>query len=119
MNFSRRRQTVTHILAALLFLLALFPAHLPASSLTLAWNPNAEPDLAGYNIYYGIQSGDYDFVIDAGNVTQYTMTGLESAVRYYFALTAYDTSLNESDFSPEVSAIINNELAVDFGSAGL
>ena len=60
----------------MLFLLALSPAHLAASELTLAWDPNTEPDLAGYNLYYGTQSGAYDFVIDVGNITQYTLAGL-------------------------------------------
>jgi hypothetical protein len=105
MNPSGKKQTVTFIISASLFLLALFPPRLTASELTLAWDPNAEPDLAGYNIYYGIQSGYYDFVIDAGNVTQYTITGLEPETLYYIALTAYDTSNNESDFSNEVSGV--------------
>jgi hypothetical protein len=119
MNFSRKSQAVTHILSALLLLLALFPVHLSASSLTLAWDPNTELDLAGYKVSYGTRPGDYNFTIDVGNVTQYTVTGLAPGSRYYFVLTAYDTSLNESNFSPEVSAVTGNELAVDFGSDGL
>jgi len=73
--------------------------------LTLAWNPNTEADLAGYKVYYGTQSMEYDFVIDVRNVTRYTVRGLEPGALYYLALTAYDTSLNESDFSGEVSAV--------------
>jgi len=40
-----------------------------------------------------------------GNVTQHTVTDLEPETRYYFAVTAYDTSLNESGFSEEVSGV--------------
>ncbi|MFX0202564.1 MAG: CFI-box-CTERM domain-containing protein [Candidatus Hodarchaeota archaeon] len=97
------------ILAVSLFLLALFPAHLSASSLTLAWDPNTEPDLAGYKVYYGTRSGDYDDAIDVGDVIQYTVWGLEPETRYYLALTAYDTSWNESDFSWEVSGITGDD----------
>ncbi|NIS62587.1 MAG: hypothetical protein GTO13_18345, partial [Proteobacteria bacterium] len=77
--------------------------------LTLAWDPNTESDLAGYRVYYGIQSSDYDFVVDTGDVTQYKLRGLKPDTQYYFALTAYDTSGNESDFSAEVGAITDNE----------
>ena len=67
MNPLGKKKTVTFIFSALLFLFVvavLFPAHLAASTLTLAWDPNTEEDLAGYKIYYGTRPGDYDFVID-------------------------------------------------------
>ena len=119
MNFPQKRQTITDIVSASLLLLALFPAHLSAGAVTLVWDPNIEDDLAGYNVYYGIGSRVYDSFIDVGNITSCTVTDLEPETQYYFAITAYDTSLNESDFSGEVSAITSNELAVDFGSMGL
>jgi hypothetical protein len=105
MKFSYQGQIVTIILSASLFLLVFLPLCSSASSLTLAWDPNMEDDLAGYNIYYGIRSGDYDRVIDAGDVTQRTVRNLKPEIRYYFSLTAYDFSGNESDFSGEVSAV--------------
>jgi hypothetical protein len=111
MNLPGKRQTMSFILAASLFLLALFHARLSAASLTLAWDPNTEPDLAGYKIYYGTRSEDYDVAIDVGHVMQYTVWGLEPETRYYLALTAYDTSWNESDFSWEVSAITGDDPA--------
>jgi hypothetical protein len=98
-----KRQIFSLTLLASSVLLALFPSPLAASTLTLAWNPNTEDDLAGYKVYYGVQSGNYDSIIDVGNVTQYTVTNLEPETRYYFAVTAYDTSSNESDFSEEVT----------------
>ena len=107
MNPSRKRQIVTSIPLVSLVLLALFPSRLAASVLTLAWSGNIENDLAGYKAYFGTRSGDYDSVIDVGNVTQYTIRGLEPETRYYVALTAYDASRNESDFSEEVSGISN------------
>jgi len=100
---------VATILSISLLLLALFPAPLAASTLTLAWDPNMEDDLAGYKVYYGTQSGDYDSVADIGNVSQYKVRGLRPETRYYLALTAYDFSGNESGFSEEVSAITDNE----------
>jgi hypothetical protein len=105
MKLPKKRQLPTIGFSALLFLLAFSPTTVAASELTLAWDPNTEDDLAGYKVYYGIQSGNYDSIIDVGNVTQYTVTDLEPETRYYFAVTAYDTSLNESGFSEEVSGV--------------
>lgn len=79
----------------------------------LTWDPpttntDGTPltDLAGYKVYYGTASGNYDTIVDAGNATSYTVTSLISDVTYYFATTAYDTSANESGFSNEVSKTI-------------
>jgi hypothetical protein len=83
----------------------LLPANSLASYLTLAWDPNTEPDLAGYRVYYGTTSGEYVDSIDVGNITTYRLDDLLDGVTYFIALTAYDTSGNESDFSHEVSGI--------------
>jgi hypothetical protein len=108
MNFPGKRQLLTFWFSASLFLSAFFPTSVVASALTLAWDPNTEDDLAGYKVYYGLQSGNYDSVIDVGNVTEYTVTDLTSETRYYFVVTAYDTSLNESGFSEEVSGVTDS-----------
>ena len=101
----RKRKIVPLILSASLLLFALFPARLAATALTLAWDLNTEADLAGYKVYYGTRSRDYDSIIDVGNVTQDTIKGLAPETRYYLALTAYDFSGNESDLSAEASAV--------------
>jgi hypothetical protein len=72
------------------------------ADVTLAWDPNSEPDLEGYNFYWGYASRDYAFSKDVGNVTEYTVTGLIPGITYYFAVTAYNTSGLESDYSDEV-----------------
>ncbi|OPY79365.1 MAG: Fibronectin type III domain protein [Syntrophorhabdus sp. PtaU1.Bin153] len=72
------------------------------ADVTLAWNANTESTLAGYRIYYGTVSGNYTSNIDVGNVTTFTVTGLNDGVTYYFAATAYDTSRIESAYSNEV-----------------
>ena len=66
------------------------------------WDANVESDLAGYRVYYGLTSGDYNKVIDVGNQISCIISGLLDTT-YYFAVTAYDTSGNESDYSDEVS----------------
>jgi hypothetical protein len=60
-------------------------------------------DLAGYRIYHGTVSHIYDPpAVDAGNVLTYQWNGLTPGT-HYFAVTAYDTSNNESENSAEVS----------------
>lgn len=79
------------------------------NSATLSWsapmlNVDGTPlnDLAGYKIYLGTSSGAYTTTVDVGNSTTYSMTGLDVNKTYYYAVTAYDTSGNESNYSTEV-----------------
>jgi hypothetical protein len=72
------------------------------ASVTLAWDPSAEPDVAGYRVHYGLHSRTYPLVVDAGNVTKQTIGDLQEGVFYYFAVTAYDSAGLESDFSGEI-----------------
>src|SRR4030042_6587966 len=74
-----------------------------AAQLRLAWDANAEGNLAGYKLYYGTGSRSYGIPINVGKVTTYTLTGLTGGQTYYLALTAYDTANNESSKSNEVS----------------
>ncbi|MGB8170219.1 MAG: fibronectin type III domain-containing protein, partial [Chthoniobacteraceae bacterium] len=63
---------------------------------------NPEPDIAGYRLYYGTSSGTYPQMFDVGNTTGATVSNLAAGSRYYFAVTAYDTSYLESLPSDEV-----------------
>ena len=74
-----------------------------AAQIGIRWDPNTEPDLAGYRVYYGTASGSYGSPIDVGNVTSYTLTGLSAGQLYFIAVTAHDTSNNQSGYSNEVS----------------
>ena len=88
---------------ALALLLILFSSSACAVQITLAWDSNDEPDVAGYIVYYGMQSRYYDYDVDVGNYNSVTISGLVEDVMYYFAVTAYDNEGNESDFSEEIS----------------
>jgi hypothetical protein len=89
-------------LLILLVTIPLFFQSAWAADIRLAWDPNNEPDLAGYKVYYGTASRTYGPPIDVANVTTCTLTGLDPRYTYYFAVTAYDTSNRESSFSDEV-----------------
>ena len=78
-----------------------------AADVALQWDPNTEPTLGGYNVYYGTSSGSYGTNADVGNLTTFTVTGLSPGATYYFATTAYNsTRTSESGFSNEVSTTI-------------
>lgn len=78
---------------------------LQSGTFVLGWDPNREPDIAGYRVYYGTAPGAYGPPIDVGNQTTHRLDGLVSGARYYIAVTAYDTSGLESTFSNEVSKV--------------
>lgn len=90
----------------LLFLFYAAPS-LYAVDVTLAWERNAEPDVLGYRIYYGIASRTYSRSIDVGNVTAYTVTGLGTGI-YFFAVTAYNAAGLESGYSNEVWTTVSS-----------
>ena len=78
-----------------------------AATVQVTWNPNTEPDLSGYKLYHGTASGQYGEPVDVGNVTGHIMEITpEYGATYYFALTAYDTSGNESGYSDEASCFV-------------
>lgn len=78
------------------------------AQIKLAWDPNTEPDLVGYRVYYGTASRTYGTSIDVGNVTSYTLTGLTLGQTYFIAVTAHNT-VSESGYSNEVSGTTAND----------
>jgi hypothetical protein len=86
------------------------PIHLTFVGSTLSWtattaNIDGSPleDIEGYRVYYGTESKKYKVSYDVRNVTTYKVDDLVDWKTYYFAVTAYDTSGNESPYSEEIS----------------
>jgi hypothetical protein len=86
-----------------LLILTAFGLTARAGSVTLAWNPSTNSDVAGYTVYYGEASGDYSSSVDAGPNLSATITGLTPGVTYYFVALAYDANGDESPFSNEIT----------------
>jgi len=84
-----------------------------AKDVTLEWDPNTEPDLAGYEVYYkagssgepydGTGATEGDSPIDVGDVTTFTLHSLADDVTYFLVVKAYDTEGLYSDYSNEVA----------------
>jgi hypothetical protein len=94
------------------------PAGLTVSAgngkVTLTWRKVNDINVKGYMVYYGPAPHNYlgtgatpgDSPIDAGSATTIEISGLTNGSLYYFAVTAYDSSLprQQSGFGAEVSA---------------
>jgi hypothetical protein len=92
-------------LAALTWVL-MFASSAHAASVIATWNANTESDLAGYKLKYGQSPGVHGTVIDVGNATTRTVSGLTAGATYYFVVTAYDLTGNESGPSGEASVTL-------------
>lgn len=76
---------------------------------------NSESDLAGYIVYYGTSSHVYTSMSTGAGLSGDGSTGLPNKVipglldgtTYYFGVTAYDATGNESTFSGEVSVAVS------------
>ncbi len=73
-----------------------------AADLKISWQPNNEPDLAGYFVYYGVQTGFYNYRLAVGPQPEYTIRDLKPGATYFIAVTAVDTAGNESTFSEQI-----------------
>ena len=88
------------------------PAQAELQNCTITWTPNSEADLAGYRVYVaptslGYVKGSPGVTVGKGATTaRCSQLGLTVPQTYYFAMTAYDTTGNESAFSNEVSRFI-------------
>lgn len=87
--------------------LFLYPVeNVGCGGLQLKWERAVENNIIGYKIYYGTSTQNYNTYINAGNVLEYTVTGLIESAEYYFAVTARNNYGLESKFSNEQSAIV-------------
>ncbi len=93
-----------------ILLLSAEAAH--AATLQLAWNPNPEPNIAGYKIEFGNQPGVHPNVIDVGNQTSWQLSGLTDGLPYYIAVRAYNMSGVLSPPSVEVSSRVGVAFSV-------
>ncbi|WP_029917887.1 fibronectin type III domain-containing protein [Pelobacter seleniigenes] len=85
-----------------------------ALDITLSWDASPSDSVAGYKVYYnkgddtlpleGTGAIEGDSPIDVGDNLSAKLSGLDDNAVYYFSVTAYDGSGNESTFSN----IVNN-----------
>jgi hypothetical protein len=77
---------------------------LAAQSVTLAWDPSVETNLAKYSLYYGVSRGTYSTQLDVSpNRAAATVSNLLAGQTYFFVVTARDVDGLKSVPSNEVS----------------
>ena len=100
-NFSNLRPLNIIFVAAFLLSFVYSARVVHSAQVTLEWQASSG-NIAGYNVYQGTSSKDYDVTLDVGNWTSLTIADLEDGEAYYFSVTAYDLEDNESEYSNEV-----------------
>lgn len=113
-----RPRIFTFSILSVLSTLMLMASLCPAADLTLAWDPNPDPPVEGYRVYYGTRSYYYTSVIDVGNQTALTITGLLPGVTYFFSATAYSAAGDESYYSSEIVYTVPGATVSSSGSGG-
>jgi hypothetical protein len=93
------------VFVLLSFFVLFSPETVNAIDVTLAWEANTSPDLAGYRIYYREEGQPYDdnYPLWEGDETTCTIYSLDDTTNHYFVARAFDIYSNESPDSTEVS----------------
>jgi len=105
------------IACGLLLALALLSQHVSvaAASVSLAWDPGLDENLAGYNIYRSIQAGVFNSAPLNGTNLLRTETFSDSSVQvgqtYYYVVKAVNSSGAESAPSNQIQVTINNPVS--------
>jgi fibronectin type 3 domain-containing protein len=71
-------------------------AILGLESIELAWEPNTEPDLAGYRVYRALGSGEFSLLADAVEGPSFSDRMAAASGVHRYRVTAVDRSGNES-----------------------
>ena len=77
-----------------------------AANLTLAWDANPEPNIAGYVVEWGTAAAPFSNSATVGNVTTWTLGTAVAGTTYSFRVLAFNTSGEFSDPSTAVSGSV-------------
>ena len=92
------------VVSAWLVLLGQFPVF-AVQDVVISWDASGDTKVVGYKIYYGSSSRAYTNVVDVGNSTSVTISGLTEGSTNYFAATTYAAEASESSYSEEVVCV--------------
>ena len=75
------------------------------STINLFWTPNTESDLAGYRLYFYDNQGAVARKLDLKSASNYNLLNVPADTTYTVAVSAYDSTGNESAKSGTLSAV--------------
>ena len=86
-----------------------------AQSVTLAWSPSTNPDIASYGIYRSTNSDSNFVLLNAINHpdTMYIDNTVQWDTQYYYAATSIDQYSNESGFSNSIDTLLHAATPVE------
>jgi hypothetical protein len=87
-----------------------------AQQFAVAWDASPDTNVTGYTVYYGTNSGSYDFRMDVGTNTMTAIPDLGPWATYYLVVTAYNAAGVESPPSSEISSTIPASLQLTSGA---
>jgi hypothetical protein len=73
-----------------------------ANAVSLVWEPDSEPDLAGYSVYRSEGNGPWRKLADTNTVPSYSDATVEHGKTYHYAVSAFDKAGNPSERSAPV-----------------
>src|SRR4051812_32000760 len=111
-----RSLLLTHVKALVFSTFSFCSAAWGGQSVTLGWDAETSTNVAGYVVYYGTNSGQYVYRVDAGTNLSLTVTNLQAGNTYYFAITAYDSNRMESVPSSEIAYLVPGILLLSAGA---
>jgi hypothetical protein len=111
----QERDTFRVRLIAAIAVFIVLAASLQAVDITLTWTPattntdgSVITGLSNYRLHYGFSSAVYTHSIDVGNANAVTLTNIDATKTYFFTVTCYNESGNESAFSTELVSIVSD-----------
>jgi len=75
------------------------------STINLYWTPNTEADLAGYRLYFYDNQGTVSRKLDLKSASNYNLLNVPADTTYTVAVSAYDSTGNESQKSGTIAAV--------------
>jgi hypothetical protein len=116
---TKRARRLSCTIAGALCLAILSQTAWAAVDLTIAWDPNPEPNLEGYAVYLKKKAVPEEKNLhghvaledlDDPNAPHFQVSGLENNGTYYIALKAYDTAGQYSSFSEPICVQVTDNV---------